>query len=81
MFQVEEGGQVTLQCGVKHLGNMVLMWKQVGRRRRQSPDDMTLCCPQGPRVLTAGSMVVRRDRRLRLEGNNLVISELEAADR
>ena len=35
MFQVEEGGQVTLQCGVKHLGNMVLMWKQVGRRRRQ----------------------------------------------
>ena len=35
MFQVEEGGQVTLQCGVKHLGNMVLMWKQVGRGRRQ----------------------------------------------
>lgn len=62
VYQVEEGGQVTLQCGVKHLGNMVLMWKQ------------------GPRVLTAGSMVVRRDRRLRLEGNNLVISELEAAD-
>ena len=44
-------------------------------------DDMTTCSPQGPRVLTAGSMVVRRDRRLRLEGNNLVISELEAADR
>ena len=42
---------------------------------------MTTCSPQGPRVLTAGSMVVRRDRRLRLEGNNLVISELEAADR
>ena len=42
---------------------------------------MTTCSPQGPRVLTAGSMVVRRDRRLRLGGNNLVISELDAADR
>ena len=42
MFQVEEGGQVTLQCGVKHLGNMVLMWKQVGSRDSTS-DDMTTC--------------------------------------
>ena len=39
---MEEGGQVTLQCGVKHLGNMVLMWKQVGSRDSTS-DDMTTC--------------------------------------
>lgn len=31
-------------------------------------------------MLTAGSMVVRRDRRLRLEGNNLVITDLEPED-
>ena len=31
-------------------------------------------------MLTAGSMVVRRDRRLRLEGTNLVISDLEPED-
>ena len=34
---------------------------------------------QGPRVLTAGSMMVRRDKRLQLRGNNLVISQLEVA--
>ena len=32
---------------------------------------------QGPRVLTAGNMMVRRDKRLQLRGNNLVISQLE----
>ena len=42
--------------------------------------NMVLMWKQGPRVLTAGSMLVRRDKRLRLEGNNLVISELEAED-
>ena len=31
-------------------------------------------------MLTAGSMVVRRDRRLRLEGTNLVISDVESED-
>lgn len=41
---------------------------------------MVLMWKQGPRVLTAGSMVVRRDRRLRLEGTNLVISDLEPED-
>ena len=28
-------------------------------------------------MLTAGNMMVRRDKRLKLNGNNLVISELE----
>jgi len=42
--------------------------------------NMVLMWKQGPRVLTAGNMLVRRDKRLRLEGNNLVISELEAED-
>lgn len=41
---------------------------------------MVLMWKQGPRVLTAGNMLVRRDKRLKLEGNNLVISELEAED-
>merc|ERR1711936_1070480 len=39
---------------------------------------MVLMWKQGPRVLTAGSMMVRRDKRLQLRGNNLVISQLEA---
>ena len=30
-------------------------------------------------MLTAGSMMVRRDKRLQLRGNNLVISQLEVA--
>ena len=42
--------------------------------------NMVLMWKQGPRVLTAGSMLVRRDKRLKLEGNNLVISDLEAED-
>ena len=29
VYQVEEGGQVVLECNVHHLDNMVLMWKQV----------------------------------------------------
>jgi len=62
LYKVEMGGKVALECSVKDLGNMVLMWKQ------------------GPRVLTAGNMLVRRDKRLKLEGNNLVISDLEAED-
>ena len=28
-YQVEAGAEVTLECRVQHLGNMVLMWKQV----------------------------------------------------
>ena len=62
LYKVEMGGKVALECSVKDLGSMVLMWKQ------------------GPRVLTAGNMLVRRDKRLKLEGNNLVISDLEAED-
>merc|ERR1712025_441915 len=46
----------------------------------QDLGNMVLMWKQGPRVLTAGSMLVRRDKRLRLEGNNLVISELEEED-
>ena len=30
-------------------------------------------------MLTAGNMMVRRDKRLKLNGNNLVISQLEVA--
>jgi len=41
---------------------------------------MVLMWKQGPRVLTAGSMMVRRDKRLQLRGNNLVISQLEVDD-
>jgi len=46
----------------------------------QDLGSMVLMWKQGPRVLTAGSMLVRRDKRLRLEGNNLVISDLEEED-
>ena len=35
---------------------------------------------QGPRVLTAGDMVVRRDKRLKLDGTNLIISNVETED-
>ena len=31
-------------------------------------------------MLTAGSMVVRRDKRLKLDGTNLIISHLEPED-
>jgi len=41
---------------------------------------MVLMWKQGPRVLTAGNMMVRRDKRLQLNGNNLVISQLEVDD-
>jgi len=41
---------------------------------------MVLMWKQGPRVLTAGNMMVRRDKRLQLRGNNLVISQLEVDD-
>ena len=40
---------------------------------------MIITIHQGPRVLTAGNMMVRRDKRLKLNGNNLVISQLEVA--
>jgi len=62
VYKVEVGGEVKLECNVKNLGSMVLLWKQ------------------GPRVLTADTMVVRRDKRLRLEGHNLIISNLEPED-
>ena len=32
-YQVEAGAEVRLECRVQHLGAMVLMWKQVRRRR------------------------------------------------
>ena len=35
-YQVEAGAEVTLECRVQHLGNMVLMWKQV---RGELPSD------------------------------------------
>merc|ERR1719319_394428 len=41
---------------------------------------MVLMWKQGARVLTAGSMMVRRDKRLKLQGNNLVITSLEVDD-
>ena len=62
VYKVEAGGEVRLECDVRHLGDMILMWKQ------------------GPRVLTAGKMMVRRDSRLRMEGTNLVITNLEPED-
>ena len=42
--------------------------------------DMVLMWKQGRRVLTAGRLMVRRDPRLRLEGTNLIITNLEAED-
>jgi len=41
---------------------------------------MVLMWKQGPRVLTAGDMVVRRDKRLKLDGTNLIISNVETED-
>jgi len=46
----------------------------------QNLGSMVLMWKQGPRVITAGEMMVRRDTRLRLEGTDLIISKLETAD-
>ena len=62
VYRVQAGGEVRLECRVRDLQSMVLMWKQ------------------GPRVLTAGELLVRRDPRLSLAGTDLVIASLEPGD-
>ena len=42
--------------------------------------EMVLLWKRGARVLTAGEMMVRRDRRISLRGNNLVIAGVNKED-